>query len=238
MVDLFTALFLISLGIFIWGMITPQKLSKLTKMDLSRKIVARYTGVLIVVLFVLIGITAPKQDMQNVGAAKTGSQQVTSKEKVKSAKVAMKTINKMEVIPFSEQQQNDTKLPQGQTKILQAGVTGEKTITYKITYTDGKETARAKSSEEITKKPINKIVAVGTYVAPAPMPRPVASTTPAPTNRGSGCNSNYSGCVPIASDVDCAGGTGNGPVYFGGNVSVIGSDVYDLDRNNNHITCD
>jgi len=25
----------------------------------------------------------------------------------------------------------------------------------------------------------------------------------------------YSGCVPIASDVDCAGGSGNGPAYLG-----------------------
>jgi hypothetical protein len=26
------------------------------------------------------------------------------------------------------------------------------------------------------------------------------------------CDPNYSGCVPIASDVDCAGGRGNAPV--------------------------
>jgi resuscitation-promoting factor RpfB len=44
------------------------------------------------------------------------------------------------------------------------------------------------------------------------------------------CDPNYSGCVPIASDVDCAGGGGNGPAYVSGTVRVIGSDIYDLDR--------
>jgi hypothetical protein len=35
--------------------------------------------------------------------------------------------------------------------------------------------------------------------------------------------------VPYASDVDCSGGSGNGPAYTG-QVSVVGPDVYDLDR--------
>lgn len=53
-----------------------------------------------------------------------------------------------------------------------------------------------------------------------------------------GCNSNYSGCVPNASDVDCAGGTGNGPEYVRGPIRVIGVDIYDLDRNGNGIACE
>ena len=49
---------------------------------------------------------------------------------------------------------------------------------------------------------------------------------PPPTDK---CDPNYSGCVPIASDVDCAGGSGDGPAYVSGPVYVIGSDIYDLD---------
>ncbi|CAN3129797.1 Excalibur domain protein [Mycobacterium sp. smrl_JER01] len=53
------------------------------------------------------------------------------------------------------------------------------------------------------------------------------------------CDPNYSGaCVPIASDVDCAGGSGNGPAYVSGPVRVIGSDIYDLDRDGNGIACE
>lgn len=52
------------------------------------------------------------------------------------------------------------------------------------------------------------------------------------------CNSNYSGCVPIASDVDCAGGSGDGPKYVRGPVRVIGYDVYGLDRDGDGIGCE
>ncbi|MCC6639007.1 hypothetical protein IT409_00430 [Candidatus Falkowbacteria bacterium] len=52
------------------------------------------------------------------------------------------------------------------------------------------------------------------------------------------CDPNYSGCVPIASDVDCAGGKGNGPAYVRGPVSVIGSDIYDLDRDGDGLGCE
>ena len=52
------------------------------------------------------------------------------------------------------------------------------------------------------------------------------------------CNPNYTPCVPIASDVDCAGGRGNGPAYVQGPVRVVGTDVYELDRDGDGIACD
>lgn len=52
------------------------------------------------------------------------------------------------------------------------------------------------------------------------------------------CDPNYSGCVPIASDVDCEGGSGNGPVYVKGPVKVIGKDIYGLDRDGDGIGCE
>jgi hypothetical protein len=55
---------------------------------------------------------------------------------------------------------------------------------------------------------------------------------------GEGCDPNYEPCVPIASDVDCAGGTGNGPAYVKGPVRVIGVDIYGLDRDGNRIGCE
>jgi hypothetical protein len=53
-----------------------------------------------------------------------------------------------------------------------------------------------------------------------------------------GCDPNYTPCVPIASDVDCAGGSGNGPAYVEGPVTVIGSDIYGLDRDHDGIGCE
>ncbi|MFC6012981.1 hypothetical protein [Nocardia lasii] len=53
----------------------------------------------------------------------------------------------------------------------------------------------------------------------------------------SDCHSSYSPCLPIVSDVDCEGGSGNGPVYTG-RVRVIGPDDYGLDRDGNGIGCE
>lgn len=63
---------------------------------------------------------------------------------------------------------------------------------------------------------------------------PVATTKPAQDQ----CHPSYTGeCVPFASDVDCRGGSGNGP-YYVGRVTVIGPDVYDLDRDGDGIGCE
>lgn len=53
------------------------------------------------------------------------------------------------------------------------------------------------------------------------------------------CDPNYEGaCVPVASDVDCAGGSGNGPAYVQGPVYVVGQDIYDLDRDGDGVGCE
>lgn len=82
----------------------------------------------------------------------------------------------------------------------------------------GAEAARAAEAKAAQEAAAKAVPPAPHYVAP-----------PAP----SGCDPNYSGCVPIASDVDCAGGSGNGPAYVQGPVRVIGDDIYDLDGNDN-----
>lgn len=53
------------------------------------------------------------------------------------------------------------------------------------------------------------------------------------------CHPSYVGeCVPIGvSDVDCRGGSGDGP-YYVGRVQVVGWDEYGLDRDNDGIGCE
>jgi hypothetical protein len=55
---------------------------------------------------------------------------------------------------------------------------------------------------------------------------------------GQECHPSYDPCVPIASDVDCAGGSGNGPEYVEGPVYVVGPDEYGLDRDGDGIGCE
>ena len=82
------------------------------------------------------------------------------------------------------------------------------------------------AKEEVTKAPTSEVTTIGTYVAP------VAKKA------ASNCDPNYSGCVPIASDVDCGGGSGNGPEYLYGTATVIGVDIYGLDRDGDGIACE
>lgn len=77
--------------------------------------------------------------------------------------------------------------------------------------------------------------------SPPPPPPPPPKPKPEPEPRAaSQCHPNYSGaCVPIASDVDCEGGNGNGPAYVQGPVNVIGEDVYGLDgKDNDGLGCE
>ncbi|TCJ93420.1 hypothetical protein DFR71_5265 [Nocardia alba] len=63
---------------------------------------------------------------------------------------------------------------------------------------------------------------------------PPAATAEPP---GPHCHSSYDPCVPIASDVDCEGLGGDGPM-FTGPVRVIGPDEYGLDDNNDGFGCE
>jgi len=63
-----------------------------------------------------------------------------------------------------------------------------------------------------------------------PAPRPPSS--PAPVD----CQG-YSPCIPPGPDVDCAGGSGNGPRYVG-LVHVYGSDPYGLDSDGDGLGCE
>lgn len=134
-------------------------------------------------------------------------------------KVEKRTTTETRSIPFGERTVKDPSLAKGTRKVRTKGVTGRKTLTYEVTYTNGVQTGKRLIDEEVTRKPVTQVVAVG-------------------TRETRNCDPNYSGCVPVASDVDCAGGSGNGPAYVQGPVRVIGSDIYDLDRDGDGYGCD
>ncbi|MFY1635123.1 G5 domain-containing protein [Solwaraspora sp. WMMB335] len=139
---------------------------------------------------------------------------------VRQPKIETRTVTETRQIPFQEKRVNDPNLAKGQTKVKTAGVAGVKTLTYEVTYTDGVQTAKRLVGEKVTRQPVTKVVLVGTKVAQQ-------------------CHPSYTGaCVPIASDVDCAGGSGNGPAYVQGPVTVVGPDDYGLDHDNDGIGCE
>ncbi|MFG2088306.1 MULTISPECIES: G5 domain-containing protein [unclassified Spirillospora] len=134
--------------------------------------------------------------------------------------VATRTVTETRKIPYKTRRVNDPTLAKGRTKVKRRGVPGVRTLTYEVTSTDGEETDKRLLREAVTKKPVTRIIAIGTEQARR-------------------CDPNYSGaCVPITSDVDCAGGSGDGPGYVRGPVRVVGSDIYDLDRDGDGTACD
>ncbi|WP_442577240.1 G5 domain-containing protein [Microbacterium sp. F51-2R] len=133
-----------------------------------------------------------------------------------------------EAVAYETATVEDGAMPAGQSRVTTAGQPGQRTLTYKVTLVDGKEIARELVSDVVTVPPVTEVTSVGTYVAPPPPPA-------AP----SGCDSNYvDACVPVASDVDCAGGSGNGPAYFDGVAKVVGVDIYELDRDGDGYACE
>jgi len=136
-----------------------------------------------------------------------------------SATTVTKTITETQSIPYSTKKVNDPTLTVGKTRVRTPGVNGVKTLTYKVTFANGTQTSKTLVSQKVTKQPVTKVIAVG-------------------TKPKSNCDPNYTPCVPIASDVDCAGGSGNGPAYVDGPVQVIGVDIYDLDRDGDGVGCD
>jgi resuscitation-promoting factor RpfB len=133
--------------------------------------------------------------------------------------VERRTVTQKRSIGFPTRKVRDPRLPAGTTKVTRRGVVGVLTLTYEVTLTDGRQTGKRLVRRVVTRAPVARVVAVGTRAVRR-------------------CDSDYSGCVPIASDVDCAGGGGNGPAYVEGTVRVIGTDVYDLDRDGDGIGCD
>lgn len=84
-------------------------------------------------------------------------------------------------------------------------------------------TSTARARPPAAAKPVTRAPAATSKAAPR-------SVQAVPVPEPPGCDPNYSGCVPIARDVDCAGGSGDGPAYVKGPVRVIGEDIYGLDR--------
>ena len=135
-----------------------------------------------------------------------------------------KVVVETKAVPFRRVTVEDASLEEGRRVVTKQGKLGIKRLTYEVTITNGVQTGKRLLRQVVVRQPVTQVTAVGTKVVEEP---------------AGNCDPNYSGgCVPVASDVDCAGGSGNGPAYVEGPVDVVGTDVYDLDRDNDGIGCE
>lgn len=72
------------------------------------------------------------------------------------------TITQSEPVPYSTTYVEDETLDYGKTVTRVAGVNGTRTNTYKVTTRRGKETSRELVDSQVTKEPVDKVVAKGT----------------------------------------------------------------------------
>ena len=156
-----------------------------------------------------------------VPAVASASPSVTPSTPAQASPVVKKrTVTRRRAIPFKTMRVNDSALSKGSTRVRNPGVRGVEILTYRVTFRNGIQTHKELVRKVIVRAPVTRVVAVG-------------------TKETQQCDPNYSGaCVPIASDVDCAGGSGNGPAYVQGPVQVIGTDIYGLDSDGDGIGCE
>lgn len=82
-----------------------------------------------------------------------------------------------EEIAFQTIEQEDATLAKGQTKVVQEGVVGERTIYTEVTIVNGEKSSKV-IENIITKEPVDKVIAVGTKEEVAP--KPTQPVTPEP----------------------------------------------------------
>lgn len=81
--------------------------------------------------------------------------------KVVVKRVEVKERTEVEPIAFETEVTYSNSMLAGTSKITRNGVDGEKRVTYKVTYVDGKEESREVIQEEILKKAVNQVVCKG-----------------------------------------------------------------------------
>ncbi|WP_027632527.1 G5 and 3D domain-containing protein [Clostridium hydrogeniformans] len=82
--------------------------------------------------------------------------------KIDIVRVETKLLKDLEPINFNTVVKKDDNLLNSQNKTMQEGKSGEREVTTRVVYEDGKEVSRKVVSENVTKEPVDKIVLQGT----------------------------------------------------------------------------
>lgn len=86
---------------------------------------------------------------------------LTGPTDVKVTRVKETFENKELVIPFSQQQVKNESLPEGQTRLIQAGANGVEQVTYRHVFEDGNEVSSAPVKDVVITEPKPEIIMVG-----------------------------------------------------------------------------
>jgi uncharacterized protein YabE (DUF348 family) len=95
------------------------------------------------------------------------------------SRVEKKTVSESQPVAFAVTKQDDGALAKGTTKTTTKGVAGEQSVTFEEVWVDGKLESRNQTGAQVTRNPVDQVVAVGTKAA-APAPKAATPAGPPP----------------------------------------------------------
>ena len=98
-------------------------------------------------------------------------------EKTVSEKLQTRQEESLVEIPFETVTSPDTNLAEGQTRIVTAGVNGQRRLVTKVSMVNGQE-VREVIEDQVVQNPVSQVIAVGTKKEVQPAPTPVPQTEP------------------------------------------------------------
>ncbi len=150
--------------------------------------------------------------LKELGAKADGDDQVkpgldtvlADGDKLTLTKVRVVQRRVQESVDFSTVKKQDASMYSDDSRTVRPGRAGARAVVYKVTYTNGKATARKVVRSNVLREPVNAIVRVGTKEHPAP----------APAANYAGGSSAWDRIAECESGGNWAANTGNG--YYGG----------------------
>jgi hypothetical protein len=122
------------------------------------------------------GVDVAKEDMVNP-SMDTLVPLAGNNNLIKITRVSIAEIEKFESLPCQTKKIDDPTLERGKEKVQQEGKIGKKRLLYQVRRVNGVEVSRILAKEEITEKPQDKIVKIGTKVVVLSSTRGIATAT-------------------------------------------------------------
>jgi hypothetical protein len=200
---LLSVMLLLSIICVVWGLVSPSHIANTAHIHqhITRRHIIIGGGSLILVLFILIGLLAPKTvTLRTTNTAVTKHAKTANTTTLEQPKngTTSDQITQTQPIAFSTVDENDSNLAAGQTQIGQPGQNGIDTLTYKVVYINGIQAAETLVSKLVTTQPVNQIVENGTYIASAPQEEDTTQSAPSTAPVSSSTS-----CTPISNEGTC-----------------------------------